>query len=448
MNEKERPASRAHRFRRIGLIVLSCLFLTAVLTVALLPFLLPLLPTIDVTLDLSDYLPDKQAKLFRHHDARLSLTFRRDDEWDVVVCGEGTLLDWPVEFRARANYSIFGLSASGDARAHLLDTPWRPRARFTADLRDGWTAHLELPPTDFDETDPVVAVWRDELHRTSLTNLTVSGTVSLTLDAATTNGLPLATWKADSRLEDLRASWGPRDDRTVIRKAQARPTVSGLGAHVDVAPVFPTAESVDVGDLSFTNVYAAVLTGEKGFLASTVGAQIYGGEARIHSLYLDSETLNTGFTMFLDEIDAEQAINSLIGFKGRATGRLHGRLPLRYQAKNLRFGKSFLYSKPGQSGRLQLTKTDLIIDSMRAGGVSAEQCATTAKALGDMTYTALAIELELEDEATQTHVLRFHVEGSSMIGKTAVPVTLTINTRGRLEQLVNFTLKVKNGEFQ
>lgn len=430
---------------KIALFCVGGVLFAAFLFIAFLPSILPWLTIPEIHVDLSPYLTYDQEQMFKNHELRLKLAFTRDDEWDLVFRAEGQALDWPIELAGRANYSLPGLCANGRIRAHIPDSSWRAYVDFKADSETGWSAHAIVPETTITESDPVIAVLQDELNA-ACTNLTFSGTFALTADAGTTNGLPVMSWAAVSDVRDLSASWGPSDKRTVIRNACAAPRVSGLADHVDVAPTFVTIEAIESGDIALTNAYAAVLTGENGFLATTVKAKAYGGQATIHSLYLNPETFNTGFTMLVDEIDTEQVINSLAGFHCHATGKLHGRLELKRHNGRIQLGKAYLYNTPGDTGRLQMDQADLVLNAMAMGGTSAADCDNTRKCLGNMTYTAIALELIPEDEERSSHLLRLHLGGSASVGKTTVPVNMTLNTRGPLETLLNFSTQLTQGD--
>ncbi|MBQ1345072.1 MAG: hypothetical protein IIY62_01795, partial [Kiritimatiellae bacterium] len=77
-----------------------------------------------------------------------------------------------------------------------------------------------------------------------------------------------------------------------------------------------------------------------------------------------------------------------------------------------------------------------ILDNLAMGGVGQEARDNLAKALKDLTYTALNIQLRREETGT-THALSFKLQGSATSGRTTVPVSFAVTLRGDLEQLIN-----------
>ena len=436
MREDEGEKRRGRRIWRVLWGVLVTLLLLAAAALALLPAVLPHLEFEERTFDLSGCLSEDQLKLARHRTATVHWRFLRSETRDLALRAKGRLLDWPYSLRADFNYGLFGPRADGVVSLYFDGTPWRIDGRFDA-TRAGWTFDAAMDPTAFDEKDPLLGALLPMLAAPAVTNLAFAGRLALEVHAADTNGTGLATWSVQTRLEGLDADMVAAEKPLSIAGLRLRAGVKGLGAHAEVQPMFPRADALDFAGLAMTNVFASIRATEKSFLVTEAGAGLCGGEARLYALFLDPERLSAGFTLFLDDIDAGLVLNRLAGFRGAATGRLHGKLPLRIRdGERISVGDAYLYSVPGEEGTVRLEDPTPILDHLALGGVSQEARANLAKALRDLTYTALNIQLRREETGT-THALSFKLQGSATSGRTTVPVSFAVTLRGDLEQLIN-----------
>ena len=390
--------------------------------------------------DLSDALAPEQRAMFSNHVARVKFEFVRRDGWDVAAHGSGTVLDWPFTFSAKANYSLLSRRADGIASAKIPGSDWRLSAKFSWSAKDGWTAEVHVPETRFDERDAAFGAFVARLAAdAAVTNLAFSGMVFLDAEASATNAHRVAKWKASGLLSDFSASLAADGTPFSIGGLRLRFGASGVDDHTDLAPLFPRAKSVEAAGVALSNVFASVRATETAWLVTEAGADVCGGTARLYSLYLDPEKLSAGLTLYLDDIDTGLALARLAGFRGSATGRLHGKLPLRLkEGREVSFGNAYLYSAPGETGTLRMENPELLTDSLAATGVDAATCDNAAKALRNLDYTALSLDLRRGDGE---HTLAVRLEGSATSGKTTVPVSLAVRLHGDMERLVNTGLR-------
>lgn len=434
----------ARRVRRrllravLGLLA-AALLLTAALA-ALLPTVLPLLSFDERTFDLGPRLPEGARQLVAQTTATVDFGFARAKgrAGGLTLRARGRLLDWPYALRSDFDYSLWRRTAAGTFALTFDGTPWRVDGRFAASPA-GWALDAQTPPTAFDAEDPLLGAVLARAAAPAATNLVFSGKLGLAARAATTNGLALPTWSAQAALSDFSAAFAAGEGRPVaVERLRVRAGVRGLGPHVDVDPLFPRAEALAFAGLEMTNVFASVRATENAYLVTEAGADFCGGQARLYALFLNPERLSAGFTLFLDDVDAGRALNCLAGFRGSATGRLHGKLPLRLRdGRRLSFGDAYLYSVPGETGTLRLADPGPVLENLAMGGVSAADRENLAKALQDLSYTALNIQLRREADASDVHALTLKLQGSATHGNTTVPVSFAVTLRGDLEQLVN-----------
>jgi len=429
--EAEAPKRRRRWPWAVLAVVIALVGLVAALPTVLMHVDLP-----EATFDLEPLLKPAARALFTNHTARVHVDLGRSDTWDIIARGEGMLLDWPFALKAKANYSIWKRSAKGEASISLDGTRWTAEAKFSFSARDGWTAELTVPETAFDERDPVVGTIVSRIPAPAVTGLVYSGRLSLDARAATTNSAAIPAWTATATVSDLGASLSADGTPVDLVRLRVRAGASGLGDHVDFAPMFPRAESVTAAGVALSNVYASVRATETAWLVTEAGADVYGGKAKLYALFLDPEKLNAGFTLFVDDIDTGRVLNSISGLRGEATGRLHGKIPLRIKdGAKVSVGDSFLYSRPGERGSLRLEDATPIMDSLSAAGVPEADRNNLRKALANLTYTALGLDLRRDPDGE--HALEMKLEGSATSGKTTVPVSFGVTFHGDIEHLIN-----------
>lgn len=431
------------RVVRIALCVLAGVVLLSAAVVALLPFLLPRLSFSTHTFDLSEQLSSELRPLFRHHDLTVRPGFVRSPTNDVSLRCRGRFLDWHYAFDADLDYSLWNRSTEGSFTLSLASTQWKINGRFAGSTTGGWTVDAALPATSFDAEDPFFS---DLLHKamgsamTNLENFACSGKFGLTAHAATTNGLALPTWTVRTSLTDLQAAVRTGEQDFALKGLRLHAGVTGLGPHFDIAPMFPRADAIEIGAVALTNAFASVRATERSYLVTEAGADLCGGQVRLYALFLDPSRLNAGVTLFLDNIDTGMVLNRLSGFHGSATGKLHGKLPLRLsKGERIALGDSYLYSIPGETGTLAIDDATAVLDDLAASGVSATDCQNLSRALRCLTYSALKLDLRKEEDGS--HALNFKLEGTATEGKVTVPVSFDVTLHGAIEELINTGLK-------
>ena len=329
-----------------------------------------------------------------------------------------------------------GPELAGTFRLSLVDAPWRLAADFGSGFGQ-YHAAVRLPETDFTEADPALARLLDLYRPLTISNVAFSGSVSLDASVERTRQFPVPVWNARApiRIDAAQAFVGPMP--VALGGFVAEPKASGLADHVDVAPLFLRAQKVDVGTFSFTNLFASVHATEKTLLVTEARAGFCGGTASLYALVLDPKSLDAGLTLFLDGIDAGAALDHVKGFRGDATGRLHGkaRLFVREGGKSVRLGDAFLYSTPGEGGRLRLENAETFTDTLALAGLDEATRGNVANALSDLDYKVLKLDLRRARDASAS--LGLGIQGTATRGDTTVPVDIRVNLHGAIEQLLN-----------
>ena len=377
----------------------------------------------------------------------------------IVLSVLPVLLPPVVESIVRAKISEFGLKSSprmslgycwrngpgiaGTFEITLADSPWRATAEFGASCCE-WSASVKMDETPFSESDTVIRALLGKYPVTAVSNLTFSGSIALDAKIERTFHLPVPTWTAKLPIRDLSAEFMMEDKPYAIKGLSLTPGARGIADYLEVSPMIPRARSLSADGFVMTNFFATVRLTETALLITQASAGFCGGKVNLYSLFLDPKNLNTSFTLFIDDINAGEALTHLNGFSGEASGRLHGKVQLfiRNGGKSIRLGDAFLYSTPGETGKLKLANPKPITDNLAMAGIDEATRNNVTDALADLDYSVLRLNLKPSKDKTAT--LSTTIRGTATRGKTSVPVDITVNFNGALEQLINTTLGYSN----
>lgn len=339
----------------------------------------------------------------------------------------------------------------GKIRARVTDTPWKVRVDFGVGFGT-YHADVQLPKTEFDQTDPLLVKVLGEIRKKqppsadglSLTNLLFKGSIALSASVSRTRRKPVPVWKAEVPIRIDSAELTVEDKPFAASGIALTPAASGIADHVDISPLFLRASSLDADGFTLSNFHASVRADPKSVLVTEAGAETCDGKVNLYSLYLNPENLNAGFTLFVDNIDAGEILKHIKGFRGRASGRLHGkvRLFVKEGGKAVRLSDAFLYSTPGEVGKLEMSEPETVTDNLALAGIDEATRSNVANALTNLDYDVLRFDLKRLEGKNAT--LGVRIEGSATRGDQTVPVNLTINIHGELEQIINTGLGYSN----
>ena len=300
-----------------------------------------------------------------------------------------------------------------------------------------WSASVKMPETAFTQDDDVLRAILEKYPLTAVSNLTFSGSIALDAHAERTFHTPVPIWSAKLQVRNLSADLMMEDKAYSVQGLSITPAASGLANHIDIATLRPRAKSIAADGISLSDFHASVRVTDKAILVTEAAAGFCGGLVNLYSLFLDPKNLNTSFTLFLDDVNAGEALTHINGFSGEATGRLHGKIKLfvREGGKAIRLSDAFLYSTPGETGKLKLADPAPITDNLAMAGIDEATRNNVANALTDLDYSVLRLNLNRGEGRSAT--LSTTVRGTATRGKLSVPVDLTLNFNGDLEQLIN-----------
>ena len=395
------------------------------------------LPKIDF--DASPYLKGAASKLVTNKKVTAKLNVRHGDGVGLRIEATGRLLDWPFSAMARVKFGF--IRADGDFELALDKTEWKLDGSFTVRSAKHWRFSVVVPEAKFSSDDDVVGHVLSNLELSSVSNIVCSGAFSLSARGECTSKRPVASWSARAELKGVDASLMAGKSLFAADNLRVRFGATGLAGKTDIMPMFPRADSINAAGVVLSNVFASVRATERSYLVTEAGADSAGGELRLYSLFLDPNSLSAGATIYVDGVDAGAVLSHISGFRGEATGRLHGKMPFFLKdGRELRFRDAYLFSTPGETGNVRIADASPILDNLALGGVPEDTRANLAKALCNLDYTVLRVVLRRDVDGGDSS-LSLMLRGSATSGETTVPVNLDVTFRGDLDQLLDTGMK-------
>ena len=424
------------------LLAAAAVFVVAVAAiVAATPFLLTHIPIPQLEFDLTPYLKGKSAELVDCKRVTAAVKIRRDRPDGFRILARGKFLDWPYSATAHVGFGL--VRAEGSLALTLDETDWKANVTFGVRGRRDWNFAAKVPTTRVDQDNALLASIIARALPPSVSNLVFSGTFKLEAEGESTPACPVPAWKAHCTLADFDAALelGGRPAR--IDGLKVRLGADGIAGHRDISPFSPRADAVEFAGFALSNVYASVRATERSYLVTEAGANCCGGELKLYSFFLDPKSLNTGATVFVDGVDAGQALSHLSAFRGEATGRLHGKLPFFLKGSGeLTLRDAYLFSKPGETGKIRIADTVPILDPLALAGLPESERGNLANALADLDYTVLKLELRHGRDGDVAE-LPLKLEGTATRGRTTVPVNIDVTFRGDIDTIINTGMKIR-----
>lgn len=348
-----------------------------------------------------------------------------------------------VHLKLRYCWTSTGPGVRGEVNLNVLNSPWALTGDFMA-APCQWHATARIEETLFRESDPVLQQLIARIPINTLSNMTCSGAIDFEASVDRTFSLPVTRWTARANLRNVDFSAVARDNPVSLSGGSASFGASGMADHVDIAPIFPRIESLTYGNYTMTNLRASIRATEQALMINEASADFWGGRVYLYSVFLNPKNLNAGLTLFYEDVDVDQVLHTVKCFSGSATGRLHGKakLFLLEGGKGIRLRDAFLYTSPGEIGKIRMTDTDALAEGLAFAGLDESNRKSVSNALTDMDYNVL--RLNLRRQSDDDAVLSVRLEGSATRKNVTVPVVLNITLHGAIEQLINTGLKLNN----
>jgi hypothetical protein len=102
--------------------------------------------------------------------------------------------------------------------------------------------------------------------------------------------------------------------------------------------------------------------------------------------------------LYCDRLDLAKVLQQFGAASVKAEGQLNGRIPLRYQNGKLSFTDGFLFTTPGESGKIRMTDTEILTAGIPPDSPQYVQMELARKALEDYDYLWAKLNLTTEGD--------------------------------------------------
>ena len=126
------------------------------------------------------------------------------------------------------------------------------------------------------------------------------------------------------------------------------------------------------------------------------------------SLRISSEKQDYQVSLFCQRLALSRILEQLGSVNAHGTGTVNGRIPIMIRNGSIHFDDGFLFSTPGEGGRIQLTGTDMLTRGIPTGTPQFAQVDLAREALKDYVYTWAKLGLISDDE---DFVMRLQFDG-------------------------------------
>jgi Dicarboxylate transport len=143
-------------------------------------------------------------------------------------------------------------------------------------------------------------------------------------------------------------------------------------------------------------------------LLEKVGLQWCRGRINTGAVRIVAGKEDYDVTLFCDRLDLAMVLDQLGAAEASGEGTVNGRIPLRWINGRISFDNGFLYSTPGQTGKIQLKETRTLLAGIPPGSPQHTQLDIATEVLKDYTYQWAKLNVQSEKD---TLLLKLQLDG-------------------------------------
>jgi hypothetical protein len=180
------------------------------------------------------------------------------------------------------------------------------------------------------------------------------------------------------------------------------------------------------------------------------------GKVDAPAIRLTSGTADYNIILYCDRLDLAKVLQQFGVASVTAEGHLNGKIPLRYQSGQLSFTDGFLFTTPGEPGKIRMTDTEILTAGIPPDTPQYVQMELARKALEDYDYAWAKLNLTTEGEdlllkmqldgkpakslpfVYQKDVGRFAKVEAGVQGSTFEGIRLDVNFRLPLNKIMQY----------
>lgn len=148
-----------------------------------------------------------------------------------------------------------------------------------------------------------------------------------------------------------------------------------------------TVDRIRAGDFSATDANVRfTLEAGSSLLIENVSVSWAGGLVSTESIRIPSPDRSIAVTLYCDRIQLTRLLEQMGGFDVQGKGSLNGRIPVVFKDGNLAFDNAFLFSTPGQGGRIVIQNPQKLVAGIPVDSPQYIQLDLAQEALRDFEY--------------------------------------------------------------
>ncbi len=160
-----------------------------------------------------------------------------------------------------------------------------------------------------------------------------------------------------------------------------------------------TIESIDVGKIRLREaVVRYSLENTPSLLVENIQVKWCNGLVSTESIRFPQENQVYTLTLFCDRLELTDLLKQMGVFHAEGSGTLNGRIPVVFDHGNIAFNNGFLFSTPGNGGKIVIRNTDRIMAGIPVGNTRFFQLDLAAEALKDFDYNWAKLTLNSQGD--------------------------------------------------
>jgi hypothetical protein len=205
------------------------------------------------------------------------------------------------------------------------------------------------------------------------------------------------TTKADLIIHE--GSVSMPDQNLIVTGIQGRLAFNDLLAPASFPGQVLTIARIQAGDFNATDA-AVRFTLEPGpsLVLENIWVNWAGGRVSTESIRIPSPDRSVALTLYCDRIQLDRLLAQMGGFKTQGSGSLNGRIPLVFKNGELSFDNAFLFSTPGQGGRIVIQNPEKLAAGIPMDSPRFSQLDLATEALKDFEYNWAKLTFDTQGE--------------------------------------------------
>jgi hypothetical protein len=194
-------------------------------------------------------------------------------------------------------------------------------------------------------------------------------------------------------------SFSMPDQNLSLSGIQGRLSFNDLLAPASVPGQRVTIDRIQAGDFTATDA-AVRFTLEPGrsLLLENMQLNWAGGRVTMESVRIPTPDRSMALTLYCDRIQLSRLLTQAGGFDAQGKGSLNGRIPVVIKNGEISFDNAFLFSTPGQGGRIVIQNPEKLKAGIPVDASGFSQLDLASEALKDFEYTWAKLTFDTEGE--------------------------------------------------